>query len=194
MLVKVHPAVILYHTRNGHTLRLGEAVGAGLEAGGVGYELIDVCAPFAGWDALDSAPIIIFGSPTYFGGLSGVFKSFLDKTGPIWAEQRWSGKIAGGFTVSEWPSGDKLQTLVQMSLFAAQHGMHWATPGCSPPKSGGGGGCNRLGGWLGIMAQAGGQNGACELSDLDLQAAERLGIRAAALGLRVHGSMAGSGR
>lgn len=154
--------------------------------------MVDASAPFVGWDLFDAAPIIIFGAPTYFGGLSGTFKMFLDKSGPIWAEQRWSGKIAGGFTVSEWPSGDKLQTIVQMSLFAAQHGMHWATPGCPPPKPGRGG-CNRLGGWLGIMAQARGEGEACELDELDLEAATHLGRRAALLGLQVHGSSVGAG-
>lgn len=171
---------------------LGEAVSSGLTKRKFAFDLIDVCSEFSDWGKLDSADVIIFGSPTYFGGVTAHFKTFLDKTGPIWAEQRWSGKIAGAFTVSDWPSGDKLQTLIQISLFAAQHGMHWATPGSIPPKPGVPDGCNRLGGWLGVMAQAVGTKDRPELDEMDLRAGEQLGIRAADLGRRTSGRGGGA--
>ncbi len=40
-------------------------------------------------------------------------------------EFAWRNKIAAGFTNSGARSGDKLATLVQIAIFAAQHGMHW---------------------------------------------------------------------
>ena len=62
---------------------------------------------------------------------------------------------APGFTCSLNMSGDKFSTLMYFATFAMQHGMIWvgtgtqgaATPG--DPQS-----VNRLGGFLGVMAQA----------------------------------------
>jgi len=65
---------------------------------------------------------LILGSPTYLGGVSGPFKTFMDSTGGLWRKQSLRGKLAGGFTVSSLPSGDKLGTLISMFVFSMQHG------------------------------------------------------------------------
>jgi len=44
---------------------------------------------------------------------------------PYWLEQRWKDKIAAGFTNSASQSGDKLSTLLQLTVFAMQMGMIW---------------------------------------------------------------------
>lgn len=73
--------------------------------------------------------------------------------------------------------GDKLNSLVTLALFAAQHGMIWVGldifPGKSDQEK------NRVGGWLGAMAQS--NDEAPELSPIssDLEAAAYLGQRVA---------------
>ena len=37
----------------------------------------------------------------------------------------WTDKLAAGVTVATYPSGDKLSSLMQMVVFATQHGMIW---------------------------------------------------------------------
>ena len=161
----------------GHCTLLAEYVKQGLETAGLTVDIIVIGAPPFDYTALHDADIIILGCPTHFGGVSAPFKAFQDGTGPIWAEQKWSGKIAAGFTTSEWPSGDKLQTIIQLALFAAQHGMHWATLGAPPPKRDRATGPNRLGGWLGLMSQAIGSAGSPRIPELDVAAARFFGER-----------------
>lgn len=76
--------------------------------------------------ALQQADANIFGSPTYFlGSVSGPFKVIMDATSKAWYRQNWKNKIAGGFTSSASQIGDKLNPLIQLTIFAAQHGMIW---------------------------------------------------------------------
>ena len=105
---------------------------------------------------LDSADAIIFGSPTYMGGVAAQFKAFVDATGGRWYKRTWQDKLAGGFTTSGSPSGDKQGTLLYLATLAAQHGMLWvsqAAPnglyaGAAPEVA-----TNRLGSSLGVMSQ-----------------------------------------
>lgn len=76
---------------------------------------------------LDAADAIIFGAPTYMGGVSGQFKTFADATGGRWYHRTWAGKVAGGFTTSASPSGDKQGSLLYLSILAAQQGMVWVS-------------------------------------------------------------------
>lgn len=115
---------IAYCTGAGHTRRLAEHLAEGV---GAPARLIDVEAMGADdWRALAEADAILFGAPTYMGSAAAGFKTFMDETGgDLWTEQRWADKIAGGFTVATYPSGDKLIVLQQLAIFAAQHGMIW---------------------------------------------------------------------
>lgn len=47
-----------------------------------------------------SADFICFGSPTYFGNMSGAMKRFFDATAPYWTEGKLSGKICVAFTTA----------------------------------------------------------------------------------------------
>ena len=100
-------------------------------------------------ESLNQSDAIIFGSPTYMGGVAAQFKAFLDAASSIWAVQGWKDKIAGGFTHSGGLSGDKQGTLLYMITNAAQHSMMWVSAGQMPPPTG----VNRLGSYLGVMGQ-----------------------------------------
>lgn len=100
---------------------------------------------------LDKSDAIIFGTPTYMGGCAAQFKAFADATVGSWFQQKWRNKIAAGFTVSGTPSGDKLNTLQYLHVLAMQHGMIWIGSGEMPMQPNG---INRLGSWLGGMAQS----------------------------------------
>ena len=115
-----------YASGRGHTRKLAEEIAATLGAEGCAARLIDVEVMFKkDWDALMEADVILFGAPTYMGSAAAAFKQFMDETGDIWARQEWVDKLAGGFTVATFPGGDKLSTLMQLTVFAAQHGMVW---------------------------------------------------------------------
>lgn len=101
-------------------------------------------------DTLSHADAIVFGSPTYMGGVAGQFKSFLDGASQVWLQQGWKNKLAGGFTHSGSPSGDNQGTLLYLAINAAQHGMIWVSSGEMPMQPDG---LNRLGSSLGAIGQ-----------------------------------------
>lgn len=120
----------------------------------------------------------IWGSPTYLGGVSGLFKTFMDSTGRLWRTQQLKGKLAAGFTVSALPSGDKQSTLLSMFTFSMQHGMIWVGNPFLPEQQKGvphEQALNRLGSWTGMMAQAGHSNPAQSFAPGDERTAEAFG-------------------
>lgn len=179
--------VVAYHSTFGHTRAQAEAVleGAG-SVPGVQTELIDVTNLEGAWERFAAADAIIFGAPTYMGSLSSKFKAFADQMGGVWANQTWRDKLAAGFTCSNCVSGDKLQSIVQLALIAAQHGMTWvnlgAMPG-NPHDTTSATNINRLGGWLGAMAQNSESDSL--LCESDAATARHLGARVASLALRL---------
>ncbi|MEL6159051.1 MAG: flavodoxin family protein [Cyanobacteria bacterium J06623_5] len=99
-------------------------------------------------EALNQADAIVIGSPTYMGGVAAQVKAFIDAAGAVWMSQGWKNKLAGGFTHSGSPSGDKQGTLLYLAINAAQHGMVWVGAAELPaPESG----VNRVGSFLGVM-------------------------------------------
>jgi len=149
--------VVAFHSGYGHTKKLAEAVQAGADGtDGVDASLLDVAnLTDDGWQALNNARVIVFGSPTYMGGPSGAFKTFADETSKIWFTQGWKNKIAGGFTCSGSMSGDKSSTLMYFATLAMQHGMIWVGTGLMPADDPGDpDAINRLGSYMGVMAQA----------------------------------------
>ncbi|MFV0334714.1 MAG: flavodoxin family protein [Tropicimonas sp.] len=177
---------IVYHSGYGHTARQAEAVKRGVEqVGGTEALLIPVEEAPDRWNDLEAAEAIIFGSPTYMGSISAPFKAFMDATSnAVFAKGfAWKNKIAAGFSNSASRSGDKLATIMQLTLFAAQHGMHWVSLGLPPGNNSSTGSeedLNRLGIFLG----AGAQSNADEAAEVtppatDLRTAEHLGRRVA---------------
>jgi len=145
---------IIYDSGYGHTAKLAQSVAAGVRrVSGAEAELIAVADGAVPWKTLEASDAIIFGSPTYNGLVTAKFKQFMeDSTRTAWIPQKWCNKIAAGFTNSGAMHGDKLNSLVSMALFAAQHGMIWVGLDLFPGKSGSE--MNRVGGWLGAMAQS----------------------------------------
>jgi len=169
---------IVYHSGFGHTKVVADHVKAGAEfVPDTEARLIPVEEIDAHWADLEAADAIIFGSPTYMGNVSGPFKTFMDASSKPWLEQKWKDKLAAGFTISGSPSGDKLNTLQSLMIFAMQHGMVWVGNAEMPYNDEG---INRLGSFSGLMAQAGQVAPEVEPNAADRRSAERLGQRLAA--------------
>ncbi|WP_137149364.1 flavodoxin family protein [Mycolicibacterium sp. CR10] len=131
--VRTVSLAIAYHSGFGHTAALARAVAAGGADAGATVSVIAVDQVTAGdWQTLDGADAIIFGSPTYMGNVSAGFQGFAEQTGRRCINGTWRDKVAAGFTNSGGKSGDKLQTLVSLAVFAAQHHMHWVNLGLGP--------------------------------------------------------------
>lgn len=131
---------------------------------------------------LTAADAIIFGSPTYMGGVAGQFKCFIDAASAVWFQLGWKDKIAGGFTHSGSPSGDKQGTLLYLSINAMQHGMVWVGfPEMPSQYVGKDDGVNRLGSFMGVMGNsAPDMSGAPpEVESGDLKSAQLYGQRIA---------------
>jgi len=180
---------VAYHSGYGHTEVLAQAVAAGVENAGATAVTVSVADIEAvNWDALNSADAIIFGSPTYMGSVSGQFKTFMDASSKIWFEGGWKDKLAAGFTNSSSQSGDKLNTLIQLSVYAAQQGMNWISLGLMPGNNSSQSSetdLNRIGSYLGAMAQSNADEGAdVTPPQADRDTAQTLGVRVAAAAKR----------
>ena len=168
---------IVFHSGYGHTKVMAERVKAGAErVAGTDVQLVPVEEVERRWPELEAADAIIFGSPTYMGNVSGPFKLFMDASSKTWLEQKWKDKLAAGFTISGSPSGDKLNTLQSLMIFAMQHGMIWVGNAEMPYNEQG---INRLGSFSGVMAQAGQVAPEVEPNEADRLSAEALGHRVA---------------
>jgi multimeric flavodoxin WrbA len=173
---------VVYHSGYGHTKKQAEAVAAGAAGvAGARVLLVPVEEAAAQTEALNAADAIVFGAPTYMGSLSGPFKTWMDTTSKVWG--KWNGKLAAGFTNSASQSGDKLNSLIQLAIFGAQHGMLWVSLGLMPGNNNSKGSVediNRLGSFLGAMAQSNADQGP-EHGPIasDLETAKILGKRVA---------------
>ncbi|PZQ44924.1 MAG: NADPH-dependent FMN reductase [Micavibrio aeruginosavorus] len=179
---------VVYHSGYGHNEVIAKAVERGAKKAGE-TALIKISPEGkiedGEWETLNAADAIVFGAPTYMGSASGPFKMFADASSKAWFTQNWKDKVAGGFTTSHSMSGDKLNTLQQLSILAAQHGMIWASVGVPGAQQTGDAHqrnpeeMNRLGSFLGVMAQA--ENVAAEQSPPsgDVKTAESYGERVA---------------
>jgi NAD(P)H dehydrogenase (quinone) len=153
--------VVVYFSGSGHTHLMAEAIAEGVrQVPDVSVELVRIHGEQivnGRWqddramEKLDRADAIVFGSPTYMGGVAAQFKAFIDAASSRWFQQAWKNKIAGGFTHSSSLSGDKQGTLIYLAINATQHGMIWVGFDQMPNPSNG---VNRLGSFLGVMGQS----------------------------------------
>ena len=177
---------VIYLSSYGHTERQAMAVAAGARlAVDTDVALIKVEAVEEEWSALELTDAIIFGAPTYMGSASAGFKAFMDATSrSVYAKGlAWKDKVAGGFTNSASRSGDKLATLQQIAIFAAQHAMHWVNLGLPPGHNNSKSSedtLNRHGYFLGAGAQSNADESPEQAPPVaDLRTAEHLGRRVA---------------
>ncbi len=128
--------IVVYHSGYGHTQKQAEAVYQGAaEVEGIEAQLLTTAEAIANLDALDAADAIIFGCPTYMGNVSAAMKEFQEVASQKWFAQAWQDKIAGAFTNSSSFSGDKLNTLVALTINALQHGMIYVGTAMMPAAS-----------------------------------------------------------
>jgi NAD(P)H dehydrogenase (quinone) len=181
---------IIYFTGSGSTGKFAEAIGKGAASvSGADVKLISINGDNilngryksdTVINQLDESDAIIFGAPTYMGGVAAQFKAFADATVGSWYQQKWRNKIAAGFTVSGTPNGDKLNTLQYLHSLAMQHGMIWIGTGELPMQPNG---VNRLGSWLGVMAQSE-QDQNKPITTEDIISGEAFGKRVASLTIK----------
>lgn len=180
---------IIYHSKNGHTKKQAEAVleGASVVENTV-VRMFSVEEVDDNYDFINESDAIVFGSPTYMGTISAKMKEFMENTSKLWFRQLWKDKLAAGFVNSGWASGDKLNTLNQLAVFAAQHGMIWVSLGLIPgdllgkPETKE---LNRLGSFMGAMSCSPfDQSAENAPPECDLQTAQFLGKRVAELANR----------
>jgi multimeric flavodoxin WrbA len=149
---------IIYHSAHGHTEHIARHVLEGARSvADTDVGLLKAEDLIQTPDELTRFDGYILGSPTYLGGVSGVFKTFIDATGRLWRNQQLKGRLAAGFTVSSLPAGDKQSTLMTMFTFCMQHGMIWVGNPFLPGQHSGvpyEEAINRLGSWSGLMTQA----------------------------------------
>jgi NAD(P)H dehydrogenase (quinone) len=174
---------IAYHSGFGHTAVLADAVAAGAREAGADVTVVAVDRMTeTDWEILDAADGIVFGSATYMGNVSAGFQTFAEQTGRRCMNATWRDKIAAGFTNSGAKSGDKLNTLVSLAVFAAQHHMHWVSLGLDAgwrSATGSENDLNRLGFWLGAAAQTDVDANADQVHPSDVQTCRHLGNRVA---------------
>ena len=178
--------VIVYHSGYGHTQRVAQQVAAG--AGG---ELLAIDAegnlPDGGWEQLNAADAIIFGTPTYMGGPSWQFKKFADASSKAWFTRAWQDKMFGSFTNSASPVGDKGATMIQLQTLASQHGGIWVSLGLLPAntKAATHADVNHLGGSVGLLVRSPADAAVEEIPQGDLDTAKAYGQRVASIAARL---------
>lgn len=79
-------------------------------------------APEATPEELAQYDAIIFGTPTRFGNMAGQMRTFLDRTGGLWASGALYGKLASVFS-STGTGGGQEQTITSTWTTLAHHGM-----------------------------------------------------------------------
>src|SRR5580658_591589 len=182
---------VIYFSGFGHTAKLAEAVHKGAASvAGAQTHLIAISGDDivkgrykneAVMAQLDASDAIIFGSATYMGGPAAQFKAFADASSERWFRAAWRDKLAGGFTASGSPSGDKFNTLQYFFTLAMQHGMIWVGLGEMPMQANG---INRLGSFSGVMGQTGMEAPEVAPNAVDRSTGEILGRRVATFAVK----------
>ena len=171
---------IIYYSKACYTEKIAKQIAIGIENNEAKPILYTTRNAIEKVNDLANVDAVVFGSPTYFGSVAAEFKEFMDSTMNIWQKRQWADKIAACFTTSSSLSGDKLNTLMQMAIFAFHHGMVFVgldlktnTKLASQSTEQ----LNRLGSWLGLMAQV--NFNAKEDSESDKLTAQYFGQRIA---------------
>ncbi len=182
---------IVYYSGSGHNTKMAEAVHRGaasvpaVTANLIGISGDDIAKGRYENETvlsqLDASDAIIFGCPTYMGGPAAQFKALADATGGRWFHGKWRDKLAAGFSVSNGPSGDKLNTLHYLFTLAMQHGMIWIGMPENPMNDKG---INRLSSYAGVMGQ-GFDTPEVTPNEADKLTGEILGKRVAAFAVKL---------
>ncbi len=186
---------ILFYSGYGHTKKQAEAVAAGAASvDGADVQVIEIDAngdlPDGGWETLETADAIIYGSPTYMGGPAWQFKKVADASSKPWFGQKWADTVAGGFTNSASVNGDKFSTLQYFFTLSMQHSQVWIGTGLLPAnaKIHGPNDLNWTAGFSGALAISPSDAGPDEAPRKgDLDTAHHLGARIASYAVKTRG-------
>ncbi|KQU83613.1 NADPH-dependent FMN reductase [Variovorax sp. Root318D1] len=172
--------VVVFHSGYGHTQRVAQAVADGADAQLLAIDA-DGNLPQGGWETLAAADAIIFGSPTYMGGVSWQFKKFADASSKVWYTQGWKDKLFAGFTNSATMNGDKVATIGYLWTLAMQHSGLWVSMGILPTnnKAATRDSMNYVGGYGGLLTQSPSDASPAEMFKGDLDTARAFGERIA---------------
>lgn len=178
--------VVVYHSGYGHTEKIAQKVAEGAQGTALAIDAEGNLSE-EGWNALNAADAIIFGSPTYMGGTSWQFKKFADASSKIWYSRGWQDKVFGGFTNSASPVGDKGATLMFLQALASQHGGLWVSLGLLPAnkKESTHADINHLGGSVGLLVRSPSDASVDEVPSGDLDTAVQYGARVASIAARL---------
>ena len=112
--------LIVYDSRTGNTEKMASAVAEGAkQVKGVKVDVKKV--EKATLEDLQAADGIIMGSPTYYGGMSGKLKEFIDKSVKIHGQLE--GKVGAAFTSSGGTASGAETTLLSILQAMLVHGM-----------------------------------------------------------------------
>lgn len=75
------------------------------------------------FNKIEKADFVLFGSPVYFGSMTGQLKCFFDKTRDVRARKAWLGKPCAGVTVGFSKYGGQERTLEAIHSCALVSGM-----------------------------------------------------------------------
>ena len=183
---------IVYHSGYGHTKRMAEAVAEGAAASLIAIDA-EGNIPEDGWETLNAADAIIFGSPTYMGGPSWQFKKFADASSKPWFEEKWKNKIFGGFTNSASMTSSVMATSSTRyntsSCWPASTAAFGSASPSSQPTSKHRSATIRtgMGSYIAPMAQSDADAAPGEMSEGDLETARLYGVRVAEIASRFRG-------
>jgi NAD(P)H dehydrogenase (quinone) len=133
--------LVLYYSSYGHIEAMALAVADGAAQAGAdvvikrvpelvpeevarrsGYKL-DQPAPLATAAELADYDAIIVGTPTRFGNMAAQMKSFIDRTGRLWSEDKLVGKVGSVFTSSGSQHGGQESTILSVHVVLLHLGM-----------------------------------------------------------------------
>jgi len=89
--------------------------------------------PTATSDDIDWADVVLFGTPTRYGNVSGQLKSYLDTLGPLWQQGRLADKVYAGFTSTATKRGGQESTLLALYNSVYHFGGILVPPGYTDP-------------------------------------------------------------
>jgi NAD(P)H dehydrogenase (quinone) len=149
--------LIVFHSRDGVTEALANAVADGAQAAGATVRLrrarelvgAEVMGMVAGWaenaermNALFEAPsvedavwadAIVFGTPSRFGLVTSEVKAWIESLGGLWAQGKLAGKVGSAFGASGTTHGGNEMTCFTLFAPMAHFGMVIVPPGFADP-------------------------------------------------------------
>jgi NAD(P)H dehydrogenase (quinone) len=119
-------------SRTGHVLALADAACQAYSEGGGDAETTPAsrCDP----DRFADADAVVFATPTYLGGPSAEFVSFVENTSRLRSTDVLHSRWAAGITCGLAPDGGKSTALTYLLTVALQHGMVWVGLGHGPVR------------------------------------------------------------